>query len=173
VILDVRDKEVHRMLLRRLDRYQIDPARVTLRGRVSVPEYFQAIGNVDIALDTIPYNGGTTTLDTLSMGVPVVAMYGDRGIARGTYSILQSLGAHDLIARDADEYIDINCRLARSPDWRNRLRATLRDRMRTSTLMDAAQFTADLESAYRRAWTEWCETVKPPARLQGKPSSES
>jgi predicted O-linked N-acetylglucosamine transferase (SPINDLY family) len=174
VILDVRDKEVHRMLLRRLDRFQIDPARVTLRGRVSVPEYFQAIGNVDIALDTMPYNGGTTTLDTLSMGVPVVAMYGDRGIARGTYSILQSLGAQDLIARDADEYIDINCRLASSPDWRNRLRATLRDRMRASPLMDASQFTADLESAYRSVWVEWCKTTnKSQAALERAPSPES
>src|SRR4029079_4879891 len=104
LILDVRDKEVRKMLLRRLDRYRIDPERVILRGRESVPSYFAAIGNVDIALDTIPYNGGTTTLDTLWMGVPVVAVCGDRGIARGSYSILKSLGTEELIARDADEY---------------------------------------------------------------------
>jgi predicted O-linked N-acetylglucosamine transferase (SPINDLY family) len=174
LILDVRDKDVRKMLLRRLDRYRIDPSRVTLRGRESVPDYFAAIGNVDIALDTIPYNGGTTTLDTLWMGVPVVGLCGDRGIARGSYSILQSLGAQDLIARDAHEYIDINCRLAESPEWRNRLRATLRDRMRSSPLMNAPQFTADLESAYRTVWAEWCEKVnKAQAGLQGKPSPES
>jgi predicted O-linked N-acetylglucosamine transferase (SPINDLY family) len=158
LILDVRDKEVRKTLLRRLDRYRIDPERVTLRGRESVPSYFQAIGNVDIALDTIPYNGGTTTMDTLWMGVPVVALCGDRGIARGSYSILQSLGAQDLIARDADEYVEINRRLAGSPEWRNHQRATLRYRMRTSPLMNAPQFTADLESAYRTVWSEWCAT---------------
>jgi predicted O-linked N-acetylglucosamine transferase (SPINDLY family) len=174
VILDVRDKEVRKTLLRRLDRYGIDPARVTLRGRESVPTYFDAIGNADIALDTIPYNGGTTTLDTLWMGVPVVALRGDRGIARGTYSILQSLGARDLIANDADEYVEINCRLAASPEWRNRLRATLRDRMRASPLMNAPQFTADLESAYRTVWSEWCEKVNnAQVGLQGKPPPES
>jgi predicted O-linked N-acetylglucosamine transferase (SPINDLY family) len=174
VILDVRDKEVRKTLLRRLDRYRIDPARVTLRGRESVPNYFQAIGNVDIALDTIPYNGGTTTLDTLWMGVPVVGVRGDRGIARGTYSILRSLGAPELIAGDADEYVEINCRLAASAEWRNRLRATLRDRMLTSPLMNAPQFAADLESAYRTVWAEWCETVKTPrVGLQREPSPES
>ena len=174
LILDVRDKEVRKMLLRRLDRYRIDPERVILRGRESVPSYFAAIGNVDIALDTIPYNGGTTTLDTLWMGVPVVALIGDRGIARGSYSILKSLGTEELIARDADEYVEINLRLAASPEWRNRLRATLRDRMRRSPLMNAPQFTADLESAYRTAWVEWCEKVNnPQTNLQRKPSRES
>jgi predicted O-linked N-acetylglucosamine transferase (SPINDLY family) len=174
LILDVRDKEVRKMLLRRLDRYRIDPARVSLRGRESVPDYFSAIGNVDIALDTIPYNGGTTTLDTLWMGVPVVALYGDRGIARGSYSILKSLGAEELIASDEEAFVEINCRLAASSEWRNRLRATLRDRMRTSPLMNAPQFTADLESAYRTVWVEWCEKVnKSPAGLEWKPSSES
>jgi predicted O-linked N-acetylglucosamine transferase (SPINDLY family) len=174
VILDVRDREVRKSLLRRLERYRIDPARVTLRGRESVPNYFGAIGNVDIALDTIPYNGGTTTLDTLWMGVPVVGLCGDRGIARGSYSILQSLGAHDLIAHDTDEYVAINCRLASFPEWRNQLRATLRYRLRTSPLMNAPQFTADLESAYQTVWAEWCEKVtKSQAGLERKPSTKS
>jgi predicted O-linked N-acetylglucosamine transferase (SPINDLY family) len=156
MILDVRDKEVRKVLLRRLERYRIDPARVSLRGREAVPSYFQAIGNVDIALDTIPYNGGTTTLDTLWMGVPVVALRGDRGIARSSYSILQSLGAQELIASDAEEYVDINSRLAASRQWRHRLRASLRDRLRASPLMDAPRFVSDLEAAYRAAWVRYC-----------------
>jgi predicted O-linked N-acetylglucosamine transferase (SPINDLY family) len=161
VILDVRDKDIRKSLLRRLDRYRIDTARVVLREREMLPNYFRAIGNVDIALDTFPYNGATTTLDTLWMGVPVVALRGDRGIARGSYSILQSLAAPELIANSQDEYVDINCRLAVSPEWRNRLRVSLRDRLRASPLMDARRFVSDLESAYRAAWIRWCTSHGP------------
>jgi predicted O-linked N-acetylglucosamine transferase (SPINDLY family) len=156
LILDVRDDEIRKSLLRRLKRNGIDTARVDLRGREMLPDYFRAIGNVDVALDTFPYNGGTTTLDTLWMGVPVVALRGDRGIARGSYSILQSFGMPELIASDAEEYVEINCRLAASAEWRHRLRATLRDRLRASPLMDAPTFVSDLESAYRAAWIQWC-----------------
>jgi predicted O-linked N-acetylglucosamine transferase (SPINDLY family) len=114
------------------------------------------MGNVDIALDTYPYNGATTSLDALWMGVPVVGLKGDRGIARGTYSILQSLGADELIARSADEYVAVNERLARDPRWRRHLRETLRSRLRASPLMDARGFTAALEDHYRAMWQAWC-----------------
>ena len=98
LVLDVRQPETRTTLLERIERNGIDPARVTTRGRQSIAEYFAAIGSVDIALDTFPYNGATTTLDTLWMGTPIVALRGDRAIARGCYSILKTLGADELIA---------------------------------------------------------------------------
>ena len=134
----------------------IDPARVKLRGREPVRDYFAAIGNVDIALDTYPYNGATTSLDALWMGVPVVGLKGDRGIARGTYSILRSLGADELIARSADEYVAVNERLARNPSRRRHLRENLRSRLIASPLMDARGFTSALEDRYRAMWQAWC-----------------
>jgi predicted O-linked N-acetylglucosamine transferase (SPINDLY family) len=143
--------------LERVRRFDIDPARVTVRGRESIARYFEAIGNVDVALDTFPYGGATTTLDTLWMGVPIVALRGTRGISRGSYSILKTLGADDLIAQTPDEYVRLNARIARDGEWRNHLRQTLRQRLVASPLMDAGRFTEALESRYRDLWRAWCQ----------------
>jgi len=86
----------------------------------------------------------------------MVALRGDRGIARSGYSILQSLDLPELIASSPADYIALNVRLGRDRSWRNRLRTTLRNRLATSPLMDAASFVADLESAYRGMWHAWC-----------------
>jgi predicted O-linked N-acetylglucosamine transferase (SPINDLY family) len=156
LVLDVRQPETRASLLERVQRNGIDPSRIMTRGRQSIADYFRAIGNVDIAFDTFPYNGATTTLDTLWTGTPIVALRGDRPIARGSYSILRTLDADDLIGHSAEEYVKINVRLARDAAWRSRLRDTLRPRLETSPLMDAKAFTADLEARYREMWRAWC-----------------
>ena len=156
LVLDVRSEAMREDLLKRISRRGIDAERLKIRGRVEIFEYFNSIGNVDIALDTFPYNGATTTLDTLWMGTPLAALRGERGISRGCYSILKTLGADELIALNPDEYVDINVRLARDADWRTRLRDTLRPRLVASPLMDAKQFVADLEERYRQMWRAWC-----------------
>jgi protein O-GlcNAc transferase len=141
---------------RRLADRKVDPDRVEVRDRIGILEYFAAIASVDIALDTFPYNGATTTLDTLWMGVPLVALRGERGIARGGYSILQSMNLPELIARDPAEYVELNVRLARDKGWCNELRTTLRSRLASSPLTDTKTFVTDLESIYRRMWRAWC-----------------
>jgi predicted O-linked N-acetylglucosamine transferase (SPINDLY family) len=156
LVMDVKTAELETNLRDRVARNGVDPARVTARGRQVILDYFSAIGNVDIALDTFPYNGATTTLDTLWMGVPIVGLRGERGISRGTYSILRSLGATELIARDVEDYIDINVRLARDRAQREHLRHTLRSRLSASPLMDAVGFTSALEERYREMWRAWC-----------------
>jgi protein O-GlcNAc transferase len=155
-ILDIRSEAIRQDLLSRIEARGIPPSRVSIRGRQDILEYFTTIGNVDIALDTAPYNGATTTLDALWMDVPIVGLRGDRGISRGTYSILSTLGAQELIARSSDEYVDINVRLANEREWREKLRQTLRPRLERSPLMDAQRFTAALEDRYRAMWRAWC-----------------
>ena len=156
VVFDIRQEVVRDSVSRRMRSHGIDPDRVTMRGREAIVDYFAAIGNVDIALDTHPYNGATTTFDALWMGVPLVALRGDRGIARGSYSILRSLGADELIASSDDEYVDLNVRLATDTAWRHRLRDSLRERLAASPLMDTNGFTRALEGHYREAWRGWC-----------------
>ncbi len=158
VVLDVPPGKTRDRFRDRVRSRGIDPDRSVTRGREAIADYFGAIGNADIALDTFPYNGGTTTLDALWMGVPVVVQRGDRGIARGGYSIMQSLQAPELIAATPEEYVAINARLARDVAWRHKLRSTLRSRMAVSPLMDAVSFVADLESGYRQMWRTWCES---------------
>jgi predicted O-linked N-acetylglucosamine transferase (SPINDLY family) len=123
----------------------ISPERITLTPRVDVQRYAELIAGTDIALDTFPYNGATTTLDALWLGTPVVGIPGERSIARGCYSILSSLRAPELIAADPEAWLALNVRLAREPAWRATLHRSLRERLETSPLMDAPGFTRDLE----------------------------
>lgn len=156
VVLDVPPGKARDLLRDRLISRGTDPDRVSIRGREAIVDYFTAIGNVDIALDTFPYNGGTTTFDTLWMGVPVVVQLGDRGVARSGYSVMQSLQMPELIAAGADEYVAINLRFAGDARWRSELRRTLRQRLAGSPLMDVVRFVADLEAGYRQMWRTWC-----------------
>jgi protein O-GlcNAc transferase len=157
VILDVPEKN-RQPLLDRFARHNIDFSRLSIRERQSLEAYYRTIGDLDVALDTFPYNGATTTLDTLWMGTPIVAFPGDRGIARGSYSILSSVQLPELIARTSAEYVEINVRLAQDHAWRRNLRASLRPRLAASPLMDAAGFVANLEAAYRQMWRNWCRS---------------
>ena len=137
-------------LRQRLEQRGIERSRISVCPRTNIDEYFAAIADVDIALDTFPYNGGTTTLDVLWMEVPLVALEGDRSVSRSGVSILTTLQLPELIARTDDEYVDINRRLAMDGRWRRRLRETLRARMQGSPLMDAGRFVRGFESGIRR-----------------------
>jgi predicted O-linked N-acetylglucosamine transferase (SPINDLY family) len=137
-------------LLRRFADRDIDPGRITLFPRADIAAYFAAIADVDIALDTFPYNGGTTTCDVLWSGVPLVALGGDRPAARSGVSLLATVGAEDLVANADDDYVALNVKLARDTARRLALRASLRPRMQASALMDAPRFVRGFEDCLRR-----------------------
>jgi predicted O-linked N-acetylglucosamine transferase (SPINDLY family) len=154
--LDVPEGKTREAFRLRFAQRGIDPDRVVIHGRKPILDYFAAIASVDVALDTFPYNGATTTLDTLWMGVPVVALRGDRGISRSSYSIMRSLGMSELIAADPEDYVRCNVDLVRDVRRRAELRLGLRSRLESSPLMDAAAFARDLETAFRQMWRDWC-----------------
>jgi protein O-GlcNAc transferase len=156
VVFDVHHPRAADLLRERMRRHGIDDAQVTMRAREPLRDYMLAIGDVDVAFDTFPYNGATTALDVLWMAVPLVGLRGDRAIARGTCSVLSALGLPELIAESDEQYVDINIRLARDGDWRTRLRDTLRPRLQASPLLDASAFTRALEDHYRAMWHAWC-----------------
>ena len=127
----------------------VAPDRVTLLATTETRDAHLAIyGQVDIALDSFPYNGTTTTCEALWMGVPVVALRGNRHAARVGASLLHRLGLDELVAEDVDGYIAIAGALAADPARTARLGAALRARMLGSPLCDAAGFARDLEAAY-------------------------
>jgi predicted O-linked N-acetylglucosamine transferase (SPINDLY family) len=113
---------------------------------------------VDIALDTFPYNGTTTTCEALWMGVPVITMTGNRHAARVGASLLTQVGLTELIASTSEEYVNIATLLASDPKSLAALRSGLRERMKNSPLCDGKTFTRDLEAAYREMWENWCAT---------------
>ncbi len=131
--------------------------RITFVGKVPRAEYFQTYQALDISLDTTPYAGGTTTCDSLWMGVPVVTLAGERAVGRGGVSLLQNVGLPELIAPTLDEYVEIAVALANDLPRLRELRSTLRVRMQASPLMNAPRFARNVEAAYREMWRAWCE----------------
>jgi predicted O-linked N-acetylglucosamine transferase (SPINDLY family) len=118
-------------------------------------EYLELYHRLDVALDPFPYNGHTTSLDALWMGVPLVTMAGQSPVARGGLSILNNLGLPELVAHSEDDYIRIAAGLACDRTRLAELRSTLRSRMESSVLMDAPRFAAQIGNAYRTMWREW------------------
>ena len=99
---------------------------------------------------------GTTTFDTLWMGVPVLTLAGERTASRSAASILGALGLDDWIAATPGEYLRLALVHAAAPQRLAELHASLRQRLRDSPLMDEARFARDVEAAYRGAWRAWC-----------------
>jgi predicted O-linked N-acetylglucosamine transferase (SPINDLY family) len=129
-------------------------SRITLVPRLPLDQYFPQFDQVDIALDTMPYSGGTTTCDALWMGVPVITAPGERPVSRSSASLLTTLGLTDWIASSPQDYVRRAVRFAGEPLVE--LRQTLRARMQASPLMDEAGFTRNLEDAYRQMWRSYC-----------------
>ena len=156
------------LFLRRLAERGVAPERVILlEGILDTAGHLGSYHRVDIGLDPFPYNGTTTTCEALWMGVPVVTLAGDRHLARVGASLLHRVGLDELVAADADAYVEIAAALAADPARMTALRAGQRARMAASTLCDPAVFTRSLEAAYREMWCRWCGTdvadLPPPA----------
>ena len=130
--------------------------RVCFESKRPRAEYLRLYQRIDIGLDTLPYNGHTTSLDSYFMGVPVVTLVGGTVVGRAGLSQLTNLGLGELIARTPEEYVRITADLARDLPRLAVLRGTLRERMRNSPLMDAPRFARDIERAYREMWRQWC-----------------
>jgi predicted O-linked N-acetylglucosamine transferase (SPINDLY family) len=126
--------------------------RADFLQRVSLDQYLQLYYDVDISLDAFPYGGGTTTFDSLWMGVPVVTAVGSTSVSRSAASILGALGLQRWIAPCVEDYLRVAMECASDRASIRRLRASLRQAMQESALTDEARFAADMESAYRAMW---------------------
>jgi len=139
----------------------LDPTRLILLPFSLHEEMYSEYGEIDLALDTLPFNGGMTSLEALSAGVPVVTLEGNSVVARQTVSALANIGlASELAFPDIASYIDGAVSLAHNWPRLVELRQELRPRMAASPLCDAAQFTNDLEALFRRMWEAECRGEK-------------
>jgi predicted O-linked N-acetylglucosamine transferase (SPINDLY family) len=148
--------EVREAVENRLKVAGMDVDRVIFHPRVETG-YHALFHNVDIALDPYPYNGGTTSIDTLSMGVPFVALNGQQAAARTGASILRVVGLSELVAEDQDSYVTIARDLATDRDRLRAIRNGMRERLMSSPLMDHAALAADVGSAFQAMWRTWLE----------------
>ena len=119
-------------------------------------EYLMLYQQIDLGLDTFPYNGHTTSLDSLWMGVPVVTLVGQTAVGRAGLSQSFNLGLSELAARSPEQFAELAVALARDIPRLSELRRTLRERMRASPLMDASRFARNVEIGYESMWRRWC-----------------
>jgi protein O-GlcNAc transferase len=138
-------------------RQGVERNRLELRPpAVETADHLRVYDEVDIALDTFPYNGTTTTCEGLWMGVPVVTLAGDTHAGRVGASLLHQVGLAELIGNSPEEYVRLAVELAGDPSRREILRAGMRDRLRASSLLNAERIAAEIESAYTSMWKTYC-----------------
>lgn len=132
--------------------------RLDLIGHTPSREAHLALyGRVDIALDTFPYNGATTTCEALWMGVPVITLSGKHHAGRVGLSLLTALKLDELVAHSPADYVRPASTLASDRSKLAQMRMSLRERMRTSPLCDAQGFARRIEKIYREMWRSWCK----------------
>lgn len=171
--LAFRDNEIAESVKAFFYQKGIQPYQISiLKFTATIDEHLSLYNMVDIALDTYPYNGTTTTMEALLMGCPVVTLVGDRHSARVGASILNNIGHPELIARDSKEYIDICLYLAKDKEKRRDYKRSLRNTFLDSKLTDKKAFIVDLESEYRNVWRKWCSDQKLESNLVNKHTSE-
>jgi protein O-GlcNAc transferase len=146
-------------ILRRFAEHGIDPSRLMLYSRCSRIDYLNLTRQIDIALDCFPYNGGVTTCDTLWMGVPMISLAGNTYHSRQGLMLLSNVGLGELVAQDHPHYLQIALDLARNLPRLAELRATLRQRMEQSPIMDGPGYARRFEAALRSIWIRWCENA--------------
>ncbi|MHC4354097.1 MAG: O-linked N-acetylglucosamine transferase, SPINDLY family protein, partial [Planctomycetota bacterium] len=134
----------------------IAPDRVTICGRKPTIEHLEMYGQVDMALDTYPYNGTTTTCEAMWMGVPTVSLVGSSHASRVGLSLLSRVGLKDFAASTAEEYVGKAVAFSGELENLAKIRTFLRGMMFNSPLCDRKSFTRSLEAAYRKMWRQWC-----------------
>jgi len=154
------DAGIRTSVLKRLEDKGITTGRVELVGWLeSFSQHMDIYNKTDIALDTYPYNGTTTTCEALWMGIPVITLAGKTHHSRVGASLLTSAGIPEFIAETPDDYVNKALTLARDTEKLAGIRTTLRAQLSKSPLTDAGQFTIDLENAYIQMWKSYCEAV--------------
>jgi predicted O-linked N-acetylglucosamine transferase (SPINDLY family) len=140
----------------------IERERILLRATKSVTTaaHLAMYGEMDVSLDTFPYNGTTTTCEALWMGVPVVTMAGRVHAGRVGVSLLHAIGMEQWVAHTPEEYVKLAARLARDTPRRAALRISLRSTVAASGLCDRARLAREVEAAYRQMWHAWCQRVQ-------------
>lgn len=155
------DPDVQQFILSRFKKYGISNERILLKSYANdFVSHVSAYSDMDIALDTFPYNGTTTTCEALWMGVPVITLLGNSHISRVSASILHKLELDDFIAHSNEDYINIACKLATDKHVLPNLRSTMRERMQNSGFISGIEFTKNLEKLYQKIWQERMRTIE-------------
>jgi predicted O-linked N-acetylglucosamine transferase (SPINDLY family) len=161
IMASVRNSRIHilaragycrRWIASVLESCGIGPERIEFIDRKPRPAYLAEYRRIDLCLDTLPYNGHTTSLDAFWMGVPVLTQIGPTLVGRAGFSQLSNLKLPDFCAENDVEFVELGRRWGEDPSGLAAVRRTLRDRMAVSPLMDTARFARSMEAAFRQMW---------------------
>ncbi|MCE9640839.1 MAG: tetratricopeptide repeat protein [Betaproteobacteria bacterium] len=157
----MREGERYDSLIEWFDREGVSRQRLDFIPRSDMKTYLGQHYQVDICLDTFPYNGGTTTLHALWMGVPTITLAGNTTAGRTGASILGHVGLEEFVARDADDFMRKGVFWASRLEALSEIRAGLRHRIEMSEISQPQLIAAGLEQALRVMWRRWCATLPP------------
>lgn len=139
----------------------VTPNRLKFLGGVPDERIHRAnLGIADVILDTYPYNGATTTLETLWMGIPLVTKVGEQFAARNSYGMMVNAGITEGIAWTDEEYVEWGIRLGKNAELRKEISWKLRKSRQTAPLWNAKQFTREMERAYEQMWMNHLKQTK-------------
>jgi predicted O-linked N-acetylglucosamine transferase (SPINDLY family) len=141
----------------------ITPERLIFEAYVHRANYLASYQRVDIGLDPFPFPGGTTTVEALWMGVPVLTLAGERFLSRQGVGLLMNAGLPEWVAEDPNDYVARAVSHAGDLQSLARLRAGLRQQVLASPIFDAPRFAGHFEAALRGMWQLWCEQNPMPA----------
>ncbi|WP_071825154.1 O-linked N-acetylglucosamine transferase, SPINDLY family protein, partial [Microcystis aeruginosa] len=136
----------------------VETNRIKMLPLYQTETYRANLAIADVVLDTYPFNGGTTTLETLWMGIPLVVKVGQQWSSRNGYTLMMNAGITEGIAWSDEEYVQWGIKLGLDKNVREEVRWKLRKSRHTSPLWNAKQFTRDLETAYRQMWNIYCQS---------------
>lgn len=155
------DEGARNLVLEAFAQNGIGPDRLVLSGWTDdTAGHLARYSDVDIALDTFPYHGTTTTCEALWMGVPVITCAGEIHASRVGVSLLSGIGLGELVASSMEDYVETAISLAHDVPRLSRLRAALRAQMATSAITDKARIAREVESAYRAMWVRFVEHAR-------------
>ncbi|MHC4352786.1 MAG: O-linked N-acetylglucosamine transferase, SPINDLY family protein [Planctomycetota bacterium] len=153
------DQNMKDLFLNQFEQLGVSAERIRIVGWKQSVEHLKLYGEVDIVLDTYPFNGCITTLEGLWMGAPVVSLVGKNSLlSRTGLSVLSRVGLEFFAAATPQEFVAKAIAFSRNVKALARIRASLRQRMTASSLCDAKGYAASVEAAYRKMWYRWCRS---------------
>lgn len=155
-----RDESAIGVFRKRFEQHGIDPSRIEFRGPVGLTDMMAEYEDVDIALDPVPYNGGTTTLQALWMGVPVIVKEGQNFVSRMGASFMRSANMPQWVAQSDEAYVDIAIRMASDRPALLQLKAGMRQHLQSLPAWNIDTYVADMQSALRLMWVDFCDNTK-------------
>jgi predicted O-linked N-acetylglucosamine transferase (SPINDLY family)/predicted negative regulator of RcsB-dependent stress response len=151
------DESAVKIFRERFEKMGVEPSRLEFRGPVGLTDMMAEYADVDIALDPVPYNGGTTTLQALWMGVPVLVKEGHNFVSRMGASFMRAAGLPEWVVSSDQAYVETAALMAHDRQALLKLKASLRLRLQAAPAWDIDLYTKDLSTALRAMWNDFCQ----------------